>query len=208
MIYKLRSYRPAGISYPFRLKILLVGPHSPMLIYTKIFYVIFLSFFYSFLHHFQMKLSKSFANNQIKASIYIGAIFCSILLYFSFVSPAFISLTHSPSSLSFQKTNTLPLTAFIHSTSYNDSLTNSTLNFGQLVYINVPQRYDRDDFMVLQSSVTGIKPMRFIGVEAATLDDKGLPPSEQHHRTSAGAAACFRSHADVWRRFCCKVFVV
>lgn len=101
-----------------------------------------------------------------------------------------------------------PANSFYSGRSYNSSSTNTTFNFGKLVYINVAQRYDRDDFMVLQSSISNIRPELFIGVDTASIDYKGLPPGEKSYINglSPPAKACFRSHADVWRKMLLNSF--
>lgn len=80
-----------------------------------------------------------------------------------------------------------------------DGVANSTLNFGKIYHINLPSRHDREDAIVLQSAVSGIRTELVPGV--TDLDPKGLPPDSRNgERLTPGAIGCFRSHANVWRK--------
>lgn len=79
---------------------------------------------------------------------------------------------------------------------------NATLGFTKIIYINLPTRYDRGDAIAMQSAMTGIK---FEEIPAVTADDIrkndiGLPPALGPYRMKAGEKACFRSHANTWRK--------
>ncbi|VVT49973.1 uncharacterized protein SAPINGB_P002537 [Magnusiomyces paraingens] len=92
-------------------------------------------------------------------------------------------------------------------------LTNSTLGFSKLIYLNVPSRYDLDDTMTMQSVISGIRPERFEGVTtddvtklnpnndgSRVIDPKGFAPAANRYLTMGpGGLACFRSHANIWR---------
>lgn len=77
-------------------------------------------------------------------------------------------------------------------------IANSTLGFGNIFYINLPDRYAHDDAIVLQSVVTGIEAVQVDGVLKATLNEHGLPPSSGY--VHKGAKACYRAHANLWKR--------
>lgn len=134
--------------------------------------------------------------------LFFSVTFLLYALLMLFGNDAGLSLQSGTIPPRYPEDDLTPANSFYANTPYDTSVTNSSLNFGKLVYINVAQRYDRDDFMVLQSSVSNIRPEQYIGVDAETLDVKGLPPSEKSYdgKMSYGAKACFRSHATVWRR--------
>ncbi|VVT58202.1 uncharacterized protein SAPINGB_P006088 [Magnusiomyces paraingens] len=79
-------------------------------------------------------------------------------------------------------------------------LANSTLGFQKILYLNVPDRYNLDDTIAMQSVLSGIKPERFLGVNLKTLDQKGLPPSSRKVKMHPSAQSCYRSHANMWRK--------
>ncbi|VVT58204.1 uncharacterized protein SAPINGB_P006089 [Magnusiomyces paraingens] len=79
-------------------------------------------------------------------------------------------------------------------------LANSTLGFQKILYLNVPDRYNLDDTITMQSALSGIKPEQFIGVNIKTLKEEGLPPSSRPEPMIAGVKACYRSHANMWRK--------
>lgn len=76
---------------------------------------------------------------------------------------------------------------------------NSTLGFQKILYLNLPERYDLDDAMILQAAVADIDVTKYDALIAAELNAKGLPPQSSPYR-SAGGRACYRSHANMWRK--------
>lgn len=86
-----------------------------------------------------------------------------------------------------------------------DSAGNSTLGFNQINYITVPNRFDKDEAMLMQSTVSGLEINRF---EAVTTDSihpkgKGLPPSSSGPDKKPlldGERACILSHSALWAK--------
>lgn len=93
-------------------------------------------------------------------------------------------------------------TAHTESLKLLESPQNATLGFQKIAYINLDTRYDLDDALVLQSSLSGLRIDRFSAVDATTLTDKGLPPAstDWYTKKSRGVLACYRSHANLWRK--------
>lgn len=92
---------------------------------------------------------------------------------------------------------------------------NSTLGFQQMIYINSPAGYNYDDAITLQSVVSDLEPLRFIGETVDTIRQIGLQPSRgvpwrvdselsknDHFRkvpTSLEEKVNCRTHSLVWR---------
>lgn len=132
-------------------------------------------------------LHSIFRNIRYSSNGYQRIVIYSLL--FGLILMMVLTNTSKPSKLKTSKPGLIqvpedkytPANSFYSGRSYNSSATNTTFNFGKLVYINVAQRYDRDDFMVLQSSISNIRPELFIGVDTASIDYKGLPPGEKSY---------------------------
>lgn len=79
---------------------------------------------------------------------------------------------------------------------------NTTLGFGKIFYINLPTRYDNEDTLQLQATLTDLEMQLEPAVFAQNIKFKGLPPSSnlKYQHVKKGELACFRSHANVWRR--------
>lgn len=79
-----------------------------------------------------------------------------------------------------------------------DAAGNSTMGFGAAYYINLPDRFDRADAMVLQSYLTGVDVVEAPGVLVDRIKTRGMPPS---HLVGSGLKpeekACWRAHANV-----------
>lgn len=77
---------------------------------------------------------------------------------------------------------------------------NSTLGFGEIYYINLASRYDMEDTIALQNSVSGTEMKRIEALKTSDLSVKGLPPSSNNYEKTFGSVkAIFRSHAVAWR---------
>ncbi|KAK9385363.1 hypothetical protein V1515DRAFT_608417 [Lipomyces mesembrius] len=75
---------------------------------------------------------------------------------------------------------------------------NSSLGFGEIVYISMPDRTDRQDAMNLLSSFAGIKIKLIPGVNGSEISPKAIPdqaPSD----IRASVLGCWRAHANAWR---------
>lgn len=81
------------------------------------------------------------------------------------------------------------------------SIDNSTLGFGKIFYINMPDRDIYDDTLELQAFFSGLKLNR---VEAVTPEVLKQSENDTYFLgkklpTKREAKACFRSHANIWR---------
>lgn len=82
-----------------------------------------------------------------------------------------------------------------------EGVSNSTLGMQKIFHINMPNRYDREDLITLQTILSGIRSELVPGVSIVEIDEKGLPPMlGQGTELTSGAIACYRSHANVWRK--------
>ncbi|KAK7203586.1 hypothetical protein BZA70DRAFT_312241 [Myxozyma melibiosi] len=75
---------------------------------------------------------------------------------------------------------------------------NESLGFGEIVYISMPYRTDRQDAMNLVASTTGIKLKLIPGVDGSTIHEKAKPDFLPENLTPS-ALGCWRAHADAWR---------
>lgn len=92
------------------------------------------------------------------------------------------------------------------STAYNqqdsiNSIDNSTLGFGKIYYINLPDRDIYDDILELQAFISGLKLNRVEAVTPGVLkqSENDTYYFGQRLPTKREAKACFRSHANIWR---------
>ncbi|ODQ64448.1 hypothetical protein NADFUDRAFT_47623 [Nadsonia fulvescens var. elongata DSM 6958] len=79
------------------------------------------------------------------------------------------------------------------------SATNATLGFQKIQVVNLPHRFDREDAILMQCRVSGLKYEIFPGIYAANLQDSGLPPSSKPV-AEKNIKACFRAHANIWQQ--------
>ncbi|KAK9466980.1 hypothetical protein V1512DRAFT_262819 [Lipomyces arxii] len=86
------------------------------------------------------------------------------------------------------------------SASLADKAYNETLGFGEVVYLSMPQRTDRQDAMTLLGSMYNIKFTKVDGVDGNTIVDKAIPDNDWGHLRPS-EYGCWRAHADAWSRF-------
>jgi hypothetical protein len=75
---------------------------------------------------------------------------------------------------------------------------NSTLNTAAIITLNAASRPDRRDIMALMASVTGLK-LTFMDAWTQKPVDKAMP-NEHNPNLKDVEYACWRSHADAWRK--------
>ncbi|KAK9243185.1 hypothetical protein V1506DRAFT_545182 [Lipomyces tetrasporus] len=75
---------------------------------------------------------------------------------------------------------------------------NATLGFGEMVYISLPARTDRQDAMNLLASIHGLDMHLIPGVDGDTVHPKSVPDGGSSLRPPE--LGCWRAHADAWRR--------
>ncbi|KAK9366986.1 hypothetical protein V1509DRAFT_627886 [Lipomyces kononenkoae] len=75
---------------------------------------------------------------------------------------------------------------------------NSTLGFGEILYISMPERSDRQDAMTLLSTTFGIRIKHFAGVRGSEMSPKAMPDGVAK-KTLPSEIGCWRAHANAWR---------
>jgi len=74
---------------------------------------------------------------------------------------------------------------------------NSTLGFHGIYYINMKNRYDREDAMAVQAYISGLDIEDREAVLADDIDPVGMPPTHRPGLIRAGEKGCWRAHANV-----------
>ncbi|KAK9237834.1 hypothetical protein V1525DRAFT_403052 [Lipomyces kononenkoae] len=74
---------------------------------------------------------------------------------------------------------------------------NATLGFGEIVYISLPTRSDRQDAMQLLASIHGLNVHLVPGVDGETVHPKSVPDGGSQLRPPE--LGCWRAHANAWR---------
>ncbi|KAK9367933.1 hypothetical protein V1509DRAFT_624834 [Lipomyces kononenkoae] len=75
---------------------------------------------------------------------------------------------------------------------------NATLGFGEIVYISLPARSDRQDAMHLIASIHGLNLHFMPGVDGESVHPKSVPDGGSQLRPPE--LGCWRAHANAWRR--------
>ncbi|KAK9236618.1 hypothetical protein V1525DRAFT_378896 [Lipomyces kononenkoae] len=75
---------------------------------------------------------------------------------------------------------------------------NATLGFGEIVYISMPERSDRQDAMTILATSFGIKIKHFPGVRGTEMSPKAMPDGVAK-KTLPSEIGCWRAHANAWR---------
>ncbi|KAK9350904.1 hypothetical protein V1505DRAFT_381669 [Lipomyces doorenjongii] len=78
---------------------------------------------------------------------------------------------------------------------------NESLGFGEILYVSMPERTDRQDAMNLVASMSGLKLRLINGVDGESMSLKAIPDNDDSkwapiRPTELG---CWRAHADAWR---------
>ncbi|KAK9321817.1 hypothetical protein V1517DRAFT_368109 [Lipomyces orientalis] len=75
---------------------------------------------------------------------------------------------------------------------------NTSLGFGEIVYISMPYRTDRQDAMTLLASWYGLKLKLIPGVIGSDMSAKAIP-DEAPPDLRPSVLGCYRAHANAWR---------
>ncbi|KAK9312008.1 hypothetical protein V1524DRAFT_370418 [Lipomyces starkeyi] len=75
---------------------------------------------------------------------------------------------------------------------------NESLGFGDVLYISMPHRTDRQDAMNLLASMSGIKLRLIEGIDGDSINLKAIPDNADPN-LRASELGCWRAHADAWR---------
>lgn len=82
----------------------------------------------------------------------------------------------------------------------SDPSVNSTLGFEKVLYMNLWNRWDLDDTIVLQSAITGIDMEKVDAIPLADLSPVGMPPGPKKSYEKMGVVSCFETHAVLWKK--------
>ncbi|KAK9485769.1 hypothetical protein V1527DRAFT_465496 [Lipomyces starkeyi] len=83
----------------------------------------------------------------------------------------------------------------VASTAWNESL-----GFGEVLYVSMPDRTDRQDAMNLAASMSGLKLRLINGVDGGSINLKAIPDNNAKKWTlRLSELGCWRAHADAWR---------
>ncbi|KAI9771317.1 MAG: hypothetical protein M1840_002287 [Geoglossum simile] len=74
---------------------------------------------------------------------------------------------------------------------------NATLGFGEIMYISMDHRTDRQDAMILVSNFMNISMQRVSGVKGDSIHPVVIP---EETKLTDGILGCWRSHVDCWRK--------
>ncbi|KAK9372291.1 uncharacterized protein V1513DRAFT_385109 [Lipomyces chichibuensis] len=115
-------------------------------------------------------------------------------LVIAFTVLAYTSLNSGADyNLGIQETSFMKSTSVLASQAWNESL-----GFGDVLYISMPYRTDRQDAMNLVASMSGIKLRLIGGVDGDNINVKALPDNANSN-LRASELGCWRAHADAWR---------
>ncbi|KAK9327851.1 hypothetical protein V1520DRAFT_23527 [Lipomyces starkeyi] len=77
---------------------------------------------------------------------------------------------------------------------------NESLGFGEVLYVSMPDRTDRQDAMNLAASMSGLKLRLINGVDGGSISLKAIPDNNANKWTlRLSELGCWRAHADAWR---------
>ncbi|KAK9384292.1 hypothetical protein V1515DRAFT_612170 [Lipomyces mesembrius] len=77
---------------------------------------------------------------------------------------------------------------------------NESLGFGEVLYVSMPDRTDRQDAMTLAASMSGLKLKLINGVVGESISVKAVPDNNANKWTlRLSELGCWRAHADAWR---------
>ncbi|KAL7270472.1 hypothetical protein RUND412_006826 [Rhizina undulata] len=88
-------------------------------------------------------------------------------------------------------------TSFSESDDVSKEARNSTLGFGEILYLSMPYRTDRQDAMNILATYTNMKLKLVQGVDGSTINEKAKPDNTKIEGNELG---CWRAHADAWRK--------
>ncbi|KAK9385362.1 hypothetical protein V1515DRAFT_608416 [Lipomyces mesembrius] len=133
-------------------------------------------------------------------AILLPALLLILIISFVFFLQSFDSADFSSSStvLSATKDDTVDLKSTAHQEALAKHALNSSLGFGEIVYISMPDRTDRQDAMTLLASFFGIKLKLIPGVRGSEISPKAMPDGV-YRTTRPSELGCWRAHVNAWR---------
>ncbi|KAK9234924.1 hypothetical protein V1525DRAFT_428189 [Lipomyces kononenkoae] len=78
---------------------------------------------------------------------------------------------------------------------------NESLGFGDVLYVSMPDRTDRQDAMNLAASMSGFKLRLIDGVDGNSVSPKAIPDDEDFKwvKLNPSEVGCWRAHVNAWR---------
>ncbi|KAI5797815.1 hypothetical protein EDC01DRAFT_613756 [Geopyxis carbonaria] len=142
-----------------------------------------------------LSLSRVLTNPRICFLILFQTVFIIILLAtYTFPSAAL------PSSLRSTATTTVySAAAPVGERDPVDDVKNATLGFGEIMYISMPSRTDRQDAMNLLAATSSLQLTLIPGVDGTLIPEKAKPENYYGH-VNKNEMGCWRAHANAWRR--------
>ncbi|KAK9485135.1 hypothetical protein V1527DRAFT_467620 [Lipomyces starkeyi] len=108
------------------------------------------------------------------------------------------SLNTLSSAASTVATESVDLRSSAHQAALAKHAHNASLGFGEIVYISMPERTDRQDAMNLLASSSGLKLKLSPGVNGSHVSPKAIP-DEAPQGIRPSVLGCYRAHANAWR---------
>ncbi|KAK9321819.1 hypothetical protein V1517DRAFT_277168 [Lipomyces orientalis] len=124
-----------------------------------------------------------------------------IIIFVAAMSYSAVSypLTHSASIVAPSEVDRpIDLLSGEHQAALAKHARNASLGFGDIVYISMPERTDRQDAMTLLASFTGISLKLMPGVDGTVVPPKAIPDGAPKD-IPPSVLGCFRAHANAWQ---------
>ncbi|KAK9235097.1 hypothetical protein V1525DRAFT_434994 [Lipomyces kononenkoae] len=122
----------------------------------------------------------------------------SVLLIAIIFSVAVVSYFATSLVRSSEVNHTVDLLSENHQTALAKHARNASLGFGEIVYISMPGRTDRQDAMNMLAWFSGITLKLMPGVDGTVVPPKAIPDSAPKD-IPASVLGCFRAHANAWQ---------
>ncbi|KAK9242254.1 hypothetical protein V1506DRAFT_548167 [Lipomyces tetrasporus] len=120
-----------------------------------------------------------------------------IIIAISYHSSSF-SDSRSSATSSAAASNSADLLSATHQEALAKHAYNASLGFGEIVYISMPERTDRQDAMNMLASAFGLKLKLVPGVRGTEMSPKAIPEGVPE-RMQPSELGCWRAHVDAWR---------
>ncbi|KAK9242255.1 hypothetical protein V1506DRAFT_548168 [Lipomyces tetrasporus] len=134
----------------------------------------------------------------IRAIVPVLVVIGIIIIAISYHSPSFSDSRSSVVTSTSAASNSANLLSATHQEALAKHAYNASLGFGEIVYISMPERTDRQDAMNLLGSAFGLKLKLIPGVRGSEIPPKAIPdgaPSDMRE----SVLGCWRAHANAWR---------
>ncbi|KAK9235093.1 hypothetical protein V1525DRAFT_410950 [Lipomyces kononenkoae] len=122
----------------------------------------------------------------------------SVLLIAIIFSVAVVSYFATSLVRSSEVNHTVDLLSENHQTALAKHARNASLGFGEIVYISMPGRTDRQDAMNMLAWFSGLTMKLVPGVDGTVVPPKAIPDSAPKD-IPASVLGCFRAHANAWQ---------